>query len=314
MHLVPGLDDGQWAGAPDVFMERVLQARQANFWWTHSSAKESWYDPIAAEDRHEKFCNEFLPTVPPPFALQPDKQWDKCLPTLPLQRQILYMAIFDSLCHNFRPVLFQEPNYIQSLPNYKQVLFSSHQKALAVAALNLLEVVSTLHVMMGNSYTRFASIIIPTFETAVLLLCLCLDSNLPTEETGDDRSNTINTDPLVAGMTSVTQDKCIQAAHCALGRLQNLAEVSNMAEVGARTLARLVDNIDKIAQLRQEDGDLTVAKDLAIQVSEARSCVVQTPESIVRDSLASYLSAGPAFDIFNLNSEEMGVEFGIERF
>ena len=117
--------------------------------------------------------------MPPVFALQPDKQWDERLPTLPMQRQLLHMAIFESLCWNFRPTLLQGLDQLKHLPVYKQILVSHNKRAVSVAALKLLEGASTLHMMMGGSHTRYAGIIIPAFEAAVPLLCLCADDTFP---------------------------------------------------------------------------------------------------------------------------------------
>ena len=96
-----------------------------------------------------------------------NQQWDDRLPTLPMQRQLLHLAIFELLCWNFTPTLLQQPEQVQNLPGYKQVLILRNKKALAVSALNLLEGVSVLHTMMGGSHTRFPGIIVPTFEAAV---------------------------------------------------------------------------------------------------------------------------------------------------
>ncbi|KAK0671956.1 hypothetical protein QBC41DRAFT_314842 [Cercophora samala] len=301
MHLVLGLDDVPQADAPDLFTERVLEAQLANFWRTHGLGNAAEYDPIAAEERYEKFCNEFLPEIPPVFALYPDtcNKWDTRLPTLPLQRQMFHMAILESLCHNFRPVLFQESNSIQQLPVYKQILLSSHKKTLAVIALNLLEGVSALHLMMGGSHTRHASLIIPTFEAAVVLLFLCSDEKFPPkEETTLRRGSTATTikssDPFGVGVTDVARNECIQAVRSALGRLQTLADVNHMAEVGARTLASLlvkIENIDEDQTDKQNntllrlDTDSIVAIDPALQLSEAWSCL-QTPDYAEGEFLA----------------------------
>ena len=268
MHLLPDTDIR--ADAPDVFTERVLRAQLARFWRSHSPTKGSKYDVIAAEERYESFCSTFLQTMPPVFALQPDKQWDELLPTLPMQRQLLHMAIFEFLCWNFRPTLLQEPDQVKLLPGYKQILVSYHKKALAVAALNLLEGVSTLHMMMGGSHTRFAGIIGPVFEAAVPLLCLCADKSFPKDIAGG-LSHTMKPDPLEVGMSNVTQADCMQAARDALRCLQTLAEVSNMAEVGARTLNRLICSVDSSPSLASVYGDSNGAADAVMQVSEPRS-------------------------------------------
>lgn len=266
MHLVPDIDD---ANAPEEFTERVLQARLANFWRSFSPRKGAEYDVIVAEERYERFCSEFLATLPSAFALQPNKEWDERLPKLPLQRQVLHTTIFDSLCHNFRPALLQDPSHVQCLPKYKQVLMSSQRKALAVAALNTLRGVSATHAMMGGSHTRYASIIFATFEAAVLLVYLCLDQEFPGEG-GDSHPIEIKADPLAAGMINVTRDECTKAADKALGRLRTLAMVSNMAEVGARTLARLIGMATRSPVVAQ-------VIEAPTQVAEAWSSV-QLPE------------------------------------
>ena len=266
MRLVPNLEIG--ADAPDPFTERVLRAQLARFWRIHKPVQGSEYDAIGAEERYESFCSTFLQTMPPVFALQPDKQWDDRLPTLPMQRQLLHLAIFELLCWNFTPTLLQQPEQVKSLPEYKKVLIRRNKKALAVAALNLLEGVSTLHTMMGGSHTRFPGIIVPTFEAAVPLLCLCADKEFP-GNTVEGRSQTLKTDPLGVGMSSVTRAGCIQAAWDALSRLQTLAEFSNMAEVGARTLSRLIDKVESPPPLAPLVGLFNGEADVATQLPAA---------------------------------------------
>ncbi|KAI0553961.1 hypothetical protein F4679DRAFT_391738 [Xylaria curta] len=170
MHLVPEAEHS--GDAPDVFTERVLQVKLVDFWRRQSLTTGPDYDVLAAQERYDKFVAEFLPSLPSVFCLEPDKRWDSRLPKLCLQRQILHMAIFDSLCYNFRPVLLQNPGQVELLPGYKQVLLSSHKKALAAAALKVLECSSLLHDMMGGLHNRYPGTIIPTFEAAVPLLWL----------------------------------------------------------------------------------------------------------------------------------------------
>ena len=296
MRLVSDVDD---ADAPEGFTERLLQARLADFWRSFGPKKGAEYDVIVAEERYERFCSEFLASLPSAFALQPNKEWDKRLPMLPLQRQLLHITIFDSLCHNFRLALLQEASYVHCLPKYKQVLLSSQRKALAVAALGVLKGVSTLHAMMGGSHTRFAGIIFATFEAAVLLMYLCLDEDFPGEG-GDGRPVAIKADPLAAGVISVTRDECTQAVDEALGRLRMLAEVSNMAEAGARTLDRLIGKAPKVPVVAQ-------ATEAPHQVAEAWSAV-QLPEYSALHSLPDFFSVA-ASDVSNLSWEALATDF-----
>lgn len=296
MRLVPDADD---ADTPEGFTERILQVRLADFWRSFGPRKGAEYDVIVAEERHERFCSEFLATLPSAFALQPNKQWDECLPVLPLQRQILHTTIFDSLCHNFRPALLQDASHVQCLPKYKQVLLSSQRKALAAAVLNVLRGVSALHAMMGGSHTRFAGIIFATFEAAVLLVYLCLDQDFPAEG-GDSYPIATKGDPLAAGMTNVTRDECTQAVDEALGRLRTLAEISDMAEVGARTLARLIDKATRLPVVAQ-------TSEAPTQVAEASSSV-QSPECSALDSLPDFLSVA-ASDVSSSSWEALFMDF-----
>ncbi|KAF2799144.1 hypothetical protein K505DRAFT_346071 [Melanomma pulvis-pyrius CBS 109.77] len=231
------------ADAPEEFTERLLQARLSDFWGRFSSTQGDEYDMTAAEERYEKFRKEFLMTLPTAFALQPNKEWDNRLAKLPLQRQLLHIAIFDSLCWNFRQLLFHSPNDILNLPAYKLVLLASQKRSLAVAALHVLDGVSALHAMLGGCHTRFVGLVFSTFEAAVLLVSLCLDPSFPGDYHDGPSMATIKThkaDPLRAGMADVTRDTCLQAVQDALSRLSMLAEVSNIAEAGTQTLTRLL--------------------------------------------------------------------------
>ncbi|RYP46455.1 hypothetical protein DL768_007325 [Monosporascus sp. mg162] len=252
------------ADAPEDYTERLLHARMAAFWGRFHIGNRAEYDMIIAEDRYEQFCSEFLANLPPSFALQPNKTWDKRFPKLPLQRQLLYIAIFNSLCWNFRPLLLQGAYRIHSLPAYKRVLISSQRKALAVAALHVLDAVNTLHGLLGGSHTRFVGIIFPTFEAAVVLACLCIDAYFPGDDEEDDgnappppgETKAAKTDPLRASTVDVTRTACVEAVQDALRRLRMLAEVSSMAEAGAHTLGRLFGKM-KMATTTMDD-DLPV--------------------------------------------------------
>ncbi|KAF5495493.1 putative transcription factor sol4 [Colletotrichum fructicola] len=239
MHLGPNVDD---ADAPEEFSERLIQARLASFWRDFLPRRD--YDATVAEATYEKFCNGFLTTLPPAFALDSSTQWDERLPMLPLQRQNLHTTIFESLCCNFRPVLLQNPACLNRLPVYKRVLLSSQRRALAVAALRVLEGVSKLHTILGGCHTRFVGIIFPTFEAAVLLVGLCTDIDFP-GKSEDGPLTTLRIDPLGPGKAHVSRDQCLRAVDDALVRLRMLAEVSNMAEVGAQTLAQLLSKMPR---------------------------------------------------------------------
>lgn len=176
MSLSPGVDQHDFDG-PDLFLERILQLQLSAFWKQHRcmSSPDEVYEPLAAEDRLDIFQKEFVNNIPAPFALDlPDRQWDGQMRWLPLQRQLLRTTVYESICQNFRPLLLLQPDEIERLPAYKQVLIETQRRTLACAALDMLEAISTLHNMLEPLQRRSIGVIVPIFEASVLLSCLCI--------------------------------------------------------------------------------------------------------------------------------------------
>ncbi|KAL3429757.1 hypothetical protein BDV09DRAFT_202762 [Aspergillus tetrazonus] len=194
LHLVPGTNTD--ASAPGIFTEQLMQVE---------------YDPLEGEHRYDRFCAEYLPTLSPAFALEPDTH----------------------ICWNFRPLLLLKSTQIARLTPYRQVLLQSQKQRLALAAIKELESVTALHAMFGSSHTHFAAIIFNTFEAAVLLLGLCCH--------GDFLFDHVEENIMLLGVRTecLTRDKAPQAAEQALRRLQMLAQVSEMAASGAHVVAQL---------------------------------------------------------------------------
>lgn len=226
----------------DEFTEHLLQARLAKFWKNACVNCNYDQDFIAAEERYEKFCNEYLATLPSAFALQPNTQWDTQLSVLPKQRELLHISIFESLCYNFRSALLQNPRQAQNLPKYRQVLLVYQRRRLAVAALNVLRCTASLHALMGGSQTRFPDIIRPIFEAAVLLISIPMGQGF-FEGVENKSYSSLRIDPLEAGIANLDQDECIRAVRDALARLQMLGEVSHMAKMGAQALLQLLQRM-----------------------------------------------------------------------
>ncbi|KAL8981690.1 MAG: hypothetical protein Q9205_003601 [Flavoplaca limonia] len=211
------------------------------------------YDMVVAEERYVKFCSEYIAQLPPAFALvDADKRWDKRLPKLPLQRLFLHIAIYDTLYWNFRPLLLRhdlERAESPLLPTYKRVLLGSQEKALAVAALRAIEGITQLHALLGDSHTRFAGLVVSTFEAAVVLVYLCMDPMFPRDNQHQHipplASPTSSTDSLHAGMLNLTRHACLQAVQGASKRLCMLAEMNSMADIGASTLNRLMNKLSE---------------------------------------------------------------------
>ncbi|KAK1143243.1 hypothetical protein N8T08_006943 [Aspergillus melleus] len=304
MRLVYAVGDGEELdpSAPEGFSERLLQTRLADFWRSSGCRQGVEYDIMAAEDRYEKFCRDFVTNLPPAFSLQPNKAWDKRLPKLPLQRQLLHISIFDSLCWNLRPLLLHSPDRLQCLPAYKQVLLSSQKKALAVAALRMLDALSSLHAMLGGCHTCFSAIIFPTFEAATLLVCLSVDPEFPDDDNDNPPSGPgpcplkFKTDPLHTGMGTVTRASCIQAAHDALNRLRMLAEVSDMAEVEAQTLSRALAKVCTIGTNQDVTQPSSYPWGLTPTSDMANCPYVEPPDPAL---LADYLSVVGSRDLYS---------------
>ena len=291
--IEPGVD------APDPFTERLLQARLADFWRSVRPMQGAEYDMVLAEERYDKFCREYLSQLPPAFALvDPDETWDKRLTKLPLQRQLLHIAIYDSLCWNFRPLLLRRLLPLP-LPTYKRVLLGSQEKALAVAALQTLDGVTQLHALLGGCHTRFAGLVFLTFEAAVLLGYLYTDPLFPRDCSHQyvlppGALNT-KTDPLQAGTRNVTRHGCVQAVQGALMRLQMLAEVSSMADVGASTLTRL---LSKASETGTGTGTETGTDEMTLGQNQEVGNIATTSSQLGATSaageVASWLSCDPA--------------------
>ncbi|KAJ5696140.1 hypothetical protein N7536_006552, partial [Penicillium majusculum] len=250
-------ETAEQSGAPEPFMERLTQARLVRYWeelYTETSDPLSAYDPAIAEERYEKFNTQFMPSIPDALALSPDTRWDDRLPLLRHQRLLFSIALFESISHNFRPLLFLDPGKIQSLPCYKRALLCSHRQILVRSALGILDSVSMLHNLLGKSHTRLSLIPFLTFEACVILGSLLLvdirdgrgDEHEFTADAGPRQPSFPHPyckDPLLAIITDISVGRCVQALNDALLRMKILAEGSVLAEVGANYLTRLVENV-----------------------------------------------------------------------
>lgn len=241
-HMI--LDDAD--GAPDPFTERLLQADLADFWRRTTSSEENEKDDdmVAAEDRDERFYSDFVRQLPPVFALtEPDKAWDGRFSKLALQRTLLHIAIYDSMCWNLRPPMMRQP--VPSLPAYKSVMLSCQKKKIAAAALHSLEAAAQLHVLLGSCHTRAAAIISSTFEASVILVYLVTDPTFLDGQRQGQQQSQLHApleaaDPLQTRIGRVTHTACAAGIKAALRRLQMLAEASGLAEVAANVLSQLL--------------------------------------------------------------------------
>jgi len=141
------------------------------------------------------------------------------------------------------------------------MMIAHAKRALAAAALSLLQSVIDLHKLMGGSHTRFSGIIVPVFEAAVPLLCLCADQSFPGDPILEGRPPSgRNPSPLCIRISKVTREECMQATREALGSLKLLSEVSEVAEVGAQTLARLISRVDSLPPQSHQGSGATASE------------------------------------------------------
>ncbi|PWY91002.1 hypothetical protein BO70DRAFT_329159 [Aspergillus heteromorphus CBS 117.55] len=228
---------------PVELTERIFQIRLINFWRNNSPKVDSEYDIVLAEKRYEALCNEFLPTLPRAFVLEPNKQWDKDFPWLPYQREFLHISIFSSICYNYRPVLQLEPQKIQSLPANDRALLGPQRKALAVAAFNVLTRYLNLHTLESGISTRLPDIIMPTFDAAVLLAALYANRGMEWE-CKNYRHCMLRVNPFETHMESLKPELCMETLRSTLDHLQKCAETSVLAKTAAETLDRVLKRVN----------------------------------------------------------------------
>jgi hypothetical protein len=232
--------------APDQFTERLLQADLADFWRAVGPIQGVEYDMLAAEERYDRFWRHYVTQLPPVFALvDPDQSWDTRIHKLPLQRKLLHMAVYESICWNFRPLLVGKTGTLNA---NKSMLLTLQKRKLAAAALYVLDSATQVQTLFGGCLTRISGLVFSIFETAVLLVSLSMDPTFPEEipQHHTPQPGALETDPLCKIMYVVTQLGCLEAAEGAHQRLKRLSAASSMAEVGASTLAQMLDRASEL--------------------------------------------------------------------
>ncbi|KAH7115003.1 fungal-specific transcription factor domain-containing protein, partial [Dendryphion nanum] len=162
------------ASAPDVFTERILQAKLSKLWSSLCPPKKPGsatpYDPAAAEECYEEICRSFVSQLPRALDLHaPDTQWDSKLPNLRRQRQTLRISVFVVMCQIFQPLLHLDSDQTEALPQYKRDLLVRHREQLVYSATAVLSSVGELQQLMGGGPSRFFLLSFFTFEPAMLL-------------------------------------------------------------------------------------------------------------------------------------------------
>lgn len=120
---------------------------------------------------------------------------------------------------------------------------------LVAAALYALVDITRLHALLGGGHTRLTGIVFSTFEAAVQLVFITTDPTFPKDcpSRHIPPPGTFQTDPLQAGICNVTRFGCLQAVKRDLKRLNMLADVSRMADIGASTLVQLLIKASEVS-------------------------------------------------------------------
>ncbi|KAF2233368.1 hypothetical protein EV356DRAFT_207909 [Viridothelium virens] len=257
MHVLPKNVNN--VNAPDVFIERILQAKLSKFCFatvTQKPANSEIYNPSYVEEVYERLCHEFLAQLPPVLDLNdPDLQWDHQFPMLPRQRQMLRISVFAVLCQLFQPLLHLTLEQSQAMPQYKQDLIWTHRTQLVRAAICLLESVSRLHELMGGHRARFFLLSFFTFEPA-MLLAICLISAAPSHKVliqarAQNKRNSIFRDMAFSTLHGMPRS-AVTAAHCrshiekAVERLTTLQDANVIAKIGMQKLHEVLARIDTL--------------------------------------------------------------------
>lgn len=254
--------------APDVFQERVLQAQLMRLWYSKSGplrGRREIYDPTIAEERCERL-REFSDALPSVFDLEnPNTEWDRQLPVLIRQRQMLRISIHVLLCHIFRPTLRLSANDLQSMPQYKRDLVLLHRKYLVDAASSLLNNISCLHDLMGGNHTKFFLLSFYTFEPAMLLGMHLLSINSTRQNLAQAQSSSAgkllrrtSSDLRSIGVVDVDRQNLAAGRsqlEKALIRLKILREVSVIADIGARKLSQVISRLEQMTQADSSESE-----------------------------------------------------------
>ena len=267
MRLVQEAED---VNAPDVFCERILQARLTRLWSslrTPSNSGSSSYDPNIIEEQTERLRKEFICTLPPIFSIRDsDTRWDKQLPMLEKQRHMLRISVFVVLLHWFRPLLRITAAQIESMPKYKRNLLAEHRGHLVDLAISILDSVSCLHDLMGGQPTKFFFLSFYSFEPAILLGMHLLSIHAFNESLsraeklqgktqlwkinhGNELAAAPNSNPLNTARCRTYIDK----AHA---RLNTLRRVSPIGEQGARKIEQMISKLETLNKSRHLDSSI----------------------------------------------------------
>jgi hypothetical protein len=239
------------AAAPDVFTERMLQAKLSKLWSSLSIVTP--YDPIAAEEGYAKLGRSFISQLPRAFDVHaPDTQWDGKLPHLSRQRQTLRIAIYMGVCQMFQPLLNLNAAQVDSMLQFKRDLLAQHREHLVRSAIQVLSSVSEMHQLMGGGTHRFFMLSFCTFQSA-MLLCLHLLTDACHQALAGDVTQSeqqlLGRRPFQTCIaTDVTSPQtCRQHIEHALRLLRTLQDVNAIARIGARKLEQVLMKLDVTA-------------------------------------------------------------------
>ena len=242
--------------APNIFCERILQIELAKIAFdllTSNNGKPS-ADPVVIKNHIKRLNEEFLDRLPPAFRLHgPDEQWDDDLPNLKRQREMFRISVSAVMCMLLRPIIIMSASQARTLSSSDRNLLAEHRTSLFDAAVEMLESVERLHMLMGGKHNRFFLLSFFTFEPAALLGMHLSTQNFSKTE-GEQRLSAL----LAIGENAMAaQDRWKlgwKKMKEAVARLEMLSEVSSIAKTGLKVLKKLMTKMDLVETAKLLNG------------------------------------------------------------
>jgi hypothetical protein len=236
-------------GAPDVFTERMLQAKLSKLWSSLNIAIP--YDPVASEEAYAKLSRSFISQLPTAFDVHaPDRQWDSKLPHLSRQRHTLYIAIYIGMGQIFQPLLSLRAEQVDLMLQFKRDLLVQHRELLVRSAIRALLSLNEVYQLMGGKTHRFFMLGFCTFQAAMLLclhlLTLDASQQAPSGNMRQMEQQFPGSRIFQACMSSdlASPQTCRQHIEQALSLLRSLQTLNTVARVGVRKLEQVLIKLD----------------------------------------------------------------------
>lgn len=239
------LFDGDEDRPPSVFCERNLQIQLSKIGIDilQSNDGKPSPDPNVISANMEKIKTELLDKLPPAFRIaDAEEKWDKKVPHLKRKREMFRISVFACICMLLRPMMIVET---QPLSPSDRVLVAKHRLTLADAAMEMLESVGRLHMLMGGKESRFFPLSFFTLEPATILGMCLMSPNGNSKSSKPGSMSAKGSTSLLAHADQDRWQRAYKSLQDAAARLQLLSEVSSIARTGLKVLRRLMSRVDR---------------------------------------------------------------------